>query len=309
MASQGILSPQMQPLEEPSSDGGVDKLRCSGPVLGKPVSISDGFQALSFKHAMFSGAMDPLVMVDHYTMTEPTFGAHPHAGMSAVTILFEDSKGIFNNRDSLGNDIDLAPGDLYWLKAASGAVHDEKPKPGSRAHGLQMFVNLPAEMKQDAAQSLHVSATAMPVIESDRARVRITLGESNGVEGAKSPARPMTILDAKMQTGGRFSHKVAAGHAAMILCISGKIEVRTGEELLEVSEGQALAIEARQQTYAVALHADIASHAALVTGEPIREDFVQRGPFVMSTKNELDTVEADYRAGLLGALKHGQASE
>ena len=123
---------------------GMDKPHSAGPVEGKQLSIGEGFEAISFKHDLFGGQMDPLVMVDHYTMTGPTFGAHPHAGMSAVSVLFEDSVGQFNNRDSLGNDINLEPGDLYWLKAGSGAVHDEKPLPGAKIHGLQMFVNLPA---------------------------------------------------------------------------------------------------------------------------------------------------------------------
>ena len=70
---------------------------------------------MGFRHGQFFGAMDPIIMVDHYTMTVPTFGAHPHAGLSAVTVLFEDTEGKFNNRDSLGNDFDINPGDLYWL--------------------------------------------------------------------------------------------------------------------------------------------------------------------------------------------------
>ena len=133
-------------------------------VPGKPISIGNGFRALSFNHLQYDGDMDPLLMVDHFIMSEPTFGPHAHAGMSAVSILFEDSVGVFNNKDSLGNDINLKPGDLYWLKAASGAVHDEKPTPGSRTHALQVFVNLPARMKYDAPDSLHVPATSMPCL-------------------------------------------------------------------------------------------------------------------------------------------------
>src|SRR6056297_211452 len=112
---------------------------------GAAMTRGTGFEALSFIHRQLDGLMDPLIMVDHFTMTEPTFAPHAHAGLSAVSVLFEDSTGSFRNRDSLGNDIELAPGDLYWLKAASGAVHDEAPTPGSRTHALQIFVNLPAD--------------------------------------------------------------------------------------------------------------------------------------------------------------------
>ena len=271
-------------------------------VAGKPLSIRSGFEALTFKHAMFGGLMDPLVMVDHYTMKEPTFGAHPHAGLSAVTILFEDSQGAFNNRDSLGNDIDLMPGDLYWLKAGSGAVHDEKPVSGGTAHGLQMFVNLPDRMKSEAPQALHVEAADMPRIASNGAVVRIVLGESNGVRGASSPALPMTILDAKIDAGGRFEHDVAPCHSQWIHAVHGRIEVTVGHERVTIPVGEALAIKASGKDVALNVRANVDSHAVIVTGEPIAQPFVQRGPFVMSTEAEIAEVEAAYRSGRLGEL-------
>lgn len=274
----------------------------SGPVEGQPLTIGDGFKALSFKHDMFAGQMDPLVMVDHYTMVEPTFGVHAHAGMSAVTVLFEDSKGLFNNRDSLGNDIDLEPGDLYWLKAGSGAVHDEKPLPGATIHGLQMFVNLPASMKHDAPGSLHVRAAEMPQTERKGAKVRIVLGESNGINGAQSPALPLTILDGKIAAGGHFTHEVAPGLSSWIHTIGGKTEVSDGDVSVEIPAGEALAIEARKEPVTLTLRARVDSHVVIVTGEPITERFVQRGPFVMSTEAELAQVEEDYRSGRLGEL-------
>ncbi|MBC2776718.1 pirin family protein [Parasphingopyxis marina] len=307
--AQETLTREAKTIEKPFAAGQSGEQRSFGAVPGKPISIGTGFEALSFKHAMFAGAMDPLVMIDHYIMAGPTFGAHPHAGISAVTVLFEDSQGTFNNRDSLGNDIDLKPGDLYWLKAGRGAVHDEKPTLSSRAHGLQLFVNLPAGMKQDAPQSLHVKAADMPIFERAGASVRVVLGDSNGLSGARPPALPMTILDARLDAHGQFAHEVPSGHAALLVCISGTIEVDHGEGVREVAAGQALAIEARREPFALALRTDVASQAALVTSEPIGEDFVQRGPFVMSTKTELDQVEADYRAGLLGTLTDEQSRE
>lgn len=279
-----------------------NSLETAGLTKGKPLSIGEGFEALSFKHAMFNGLMDPLVMVDHYTMTRPTFGAHPHAGMSAVTVLFEDSVGMFNNRDSLGNNIDLEPGDLYWLMAGRGAVHDEKPVPGAAAHGLQMFVNLPARMKHDAPQALHVKASAMPLFERSGAKVRIVLGESNGVTGASSPALPMTILDAKINAGGHFEHDVALGHAQWIHAVSESIEVLVWDETITIPAGEALAIGAKKEPAKLTLRACGDSHVVIVTGEPITEPFVQRGPFVMSADSEILKVEDEYRAGRLGTL-------
>ena len=111
--------------------------------------------------------MDPIIMVDHYTMTSPTFGEHPHAGLSAISLLFEDTVGQFHNRDSLGNDFDMQPGDLYWLNSGSGAVHDEAPREGSKIHGLQIFVNLPAHLRHQDPSSLLVQKDSMPILEGD----------------------------------------------------------------------------------------------------------------------------------------------
>ncbi|MEM7519052.1 MAG: pirin family protein, partial [Planctomycetota bacterium] len=187
---------------KPSLTTNIEPLVVTDPVRGRRVEIGAGFSALSFDHKEFDGLMDPLVMVDHFTMSEPTFGPHPHAGMSAVSVLFEDSRGFFHNRDSLGHDIDLGPGDLYWLKAGRGAVHDESPRPGARTHALQVFVNLPAADKRDAPDSLHVRADEMPELRGEGYRVRVVLGGSNGVSGSRSPALPLTILDIHLDAGG-----------------------------------------------------------------------------------------------------------
>src|SRR6056297_1170899 len=124
------------------------------PVDGESLSIGSGFSAQSFRARDVGPAMDPLVLVDHYVMTEPTFGTHPHAGLSAVSLIFMDSDGRFHNRDSLGNNFDLLPGDLYWLSAGRGALHNESPRDGSRIHGLQVFVNVSEALRHEAPSSL-----------------------------------------------------------------------------------------------------------------------------------------------------------
>ena len=84
----------------------------SPPLSGAALSIGGGFEARSFRAMELEVSMDPLVMVDHYVMTEPTFGVHPHAGLSAVSLLFVDSRGHYHTRDTLGTDIDIQPGEL-----------------------------------------------------------------------------------------------------------------------------------------------------------------------------------------------------
>lgn len=266
-----------------------------------PTRIRNGFDALGFSHTQFDGLMDPLIMVDHFTMTAPTFGAHPHAGMSAVSILFEDSQGRFRNRDSLGNDIDLLPGDLYWLQAGAGAVHDESPRPGARTHGLQVFVNLPAAMKRQAPDALHVPAARMPILGTDGARVRVMLGESNGVTSASSPALPLTVLDVHLEPGSSYSHRLPAHQGVWLHSVRGDAKLRwTGSER-SLPQGKAVALRTGMTLTELHIDSDAGAQVAVLHGAPVDEPFVHRGPFVMSTLAELDEVASAYAAGELGA--------
>ena len=266
---------------------------------GEPITQGSGFEALSFVHRQLDGLMDPLIMVDHFTMTRPTFGPHAHAGISAVSVLFEDSTGSFRNRDSLGNDIALAPGDLYWLKAARGAVHDEAPTLGSRTHALQVFVNLPADRKLDAPDALHVDATQMPLIEGDGHRVRVMTGKSNGVVGAAPPALPLTILDIALQAGGRFSHQADPGDASWLLAIRGDVEVDLDGSRYRLGRDAALAAHGVKD---IRLASGDGGQVALLSGKPLRESFVQQGPFAMRDAHQLEAVIAAHAAGELGSI-------
>jgi len=275
-------------------------------INGNPLEIGSGFNALSFREKEYHGAMDPLIMVDHYTMTESTFGPHPHAGLSAVSVIFEDSVGKFRNRDSLGNDFDLLPGDLYWLKAGSGIVHDEAPRKNSKTHGLQVFVNLPVSQKHSVPESLHVKATEIPVIEENGARIRIVLGESNGVKGQNSPALPMTIIEGKMQPDGSYDSSLNTEKSAWLYAIDGQLTIEVSGRKTSLSSGQSIAIQntSAQHNHVIKLinESSLSSKFAMFVGTPIKEAFVQYGPFVMSTEAEIKQIEADYRAGKLGQL-------
>lgn len=266
---------------------------------GRKIKKGVGFSANSYKHSDFHGLMDPLIMVDHFLMTEPTFGTHPHAGLSAVTVIFEDSEGTFHNRDSLGNDVDLAPGDLYWFKAARGAIHNEQPRPGSKTHALQVFVGLPAEKRHDSPSAFHISAADIPKIFGEQSEARLVLGASNGVAGANAPDFPLTILDIKIQAGGQFAHRVEIDQHAWILTVKGSPTVTWNGSSVVLQTGSAIAIDSAPE---ISFSSESNAHAVLFSGQPVRQAFVQRGPFAMGNAEELDTVEAEYRDGRLGSI-------
>ncbi|KII11502.1 pirin family protein [Phaeobacter sp. S60] len=282
----------------------IDKLAgaaCETHVLsdGRPLSIGDGFEAQSYQHADFRGLMDPLIMVDHFTMTKPTFGTHAHAGLSAVTVMFEDSEGAFHNRDSLGNDLDLAPGDLYWFKAARGALHNEATRPGAKTHALQVFVNLSAEHRHDAPAAFHVAAADIPQLAGDRATARLVLGEGTGLQGAIAPDNPLTLLDINIQAGGRFRHTGSKDHHNWILPIKGTCQVTWNAGAVDLQPGKAMAFADATD---ISFFSELGAHVVLFRGQPLHQAFVQRGPYAMGTAEELDAVEAAYRSGRLGSI-------
>lgn len=275
----------------------------SDPISGADLTVGSGFKAESFRAGDIGGAMDPLVMVDHYVMTKPTFGAHPHAGMSAVSLLFEDSEGLFHNRDSLGNDFDLQPGDLYWLSAGRGAVHDESPRANSRIHGLQVFVNVPQTRRFEPPASRLVRSKDMPVIQGADYCVKVALGESNGIRGAASPSTGMTILDGTIRPGGRFSHGAATNRGIWVQAIEGNLDITVDETVRHLDPGQAIAVRADGITKISIRNASQESvHFALFDGAQIAEPYVQDGPFVMGSLEQIVKIKAAYKAGQLGSI-------
>ena len=273
------------------------------PITGNPLNIGSGFTGVGFRHSQFPGTMDPIIMADHFTMTVPTFGTHPHAGISAVSILFEDTQGKFHNRDSLGNDFDLHAGDLFWMNAGSGALHDEAPRAGAKIHGLQVFVNLPARLKHKAPSSLHVKREAMPTLEGKGYRVRLVLGKSNEVSTSAESIWPFTILDGHVDQKAIFEHQIQQGFNAWLYAVDGKIDYQVADQWFSLNKGESITISARDQASLKVRGSSVKpGHFVVLSGEIINEEFVQQGPLAMSTQRENEEVAARYRAGELGQL-------
>jgi redox-sensitive bicupin YhaK (pirin superfamily) len=275
--------------------------RLGTPVKGLAHDIGTGFTAKHFSEEMFGGSMDPLLMVDHFVMTGPTFAPHLHAGISAVTMMFEDAEGGFLNRDTLGNTVTLEAGDLYWLAAASGAAHEETPKPGARVHALQIFVNLPARLKAAPARAIHVRAGEVPVIQGNDHRVRVLLGTSGSVEGAGGTPEEMTMLDGAIDRGGSFTHDLPEGRQAWVYVVTGNAAVWSGSEVQQIEAGSGVAIEAGSATDVV-IDAAEDTHFVLMAARPIHERFVKHGPLVMSTADDVRRTLADYADGKFGRV-------
>lgn len=245
-------------------------MRIGKTVAGTPQTIGGGFTAKHFSAEMFGGSMDPLLMVDHFVMTGPTFAPHLHSGISAVTAVFEDSRGAFLNRDTLGQNIALKAGDLYWLAAASGAAHEEKPEEGARIHALQIFVDLPNDLKNEPARAIHVQAGEVTALEGEGHRVRVLLGRSGAAVGGDGTPEEMTMLDGFLEKGGRFAHSLPAERQAWVYAVAGALTVRVQSEERVLAAGTATTV-APGSDADVVLESDEGSHFVLMAAKPIRE--------------------------------------
>lgn len=290
-------------------------VRVSDVVPGQDMTIGTGFQAKHFGEQAFGGLADPVVMLDHFHMTSPTFAPHPHAGISAVTYLFEDTLGAHVNYDSLGNHGPIHPGALHWFAAGRGAVHTEQPEGGGHhVHALQIFVNLPAVQKFDAPYAFDVEPSEIPEVRASGVRVRVVCGESNGVVAPKNAElpRPFTLLDGFLSESSTFDHDVARGWNAMICVIAGKLHVNVANEVRQLAAGDAIGVGLRSEATHASIpvrfradadantHADC--HFVVLSGPALNEPLAKHGPFVMNTAEQLDDRIAAFRRGAFGEL-------
>lgn len=247
---------------------GTPSSRLSTVVSGTRHSIGTGFSATLFSADMFGGGMDPLLMVDHFVMTQPTFPPHRHAGMSAVTMLFEDTQGIFLNQDTLGGQIKLEAGDIYWLAAASGAVHEEKPLAGSRIHGLQIFIDMPSVLKHSPALSHRADASDIPIFEEAGYRARVASIDPGNATIPTEVARGVKIIDARLQPRGCFSYRLASGHQAWIYAVDAPVVIVCGAESRPIVAGAAVTVTGGEDNILKVRAADRA-HVVLISGRPV----------------------------------------
>jgi redox-sensitive bicupin YhaK (pirin superfamily) len=245
--------------------------------------------------------LDPFIMADHFRMWQPTFGPHPHAGFSAVTYLFDDAQTGFRNRDSRGQQNHIAPGDLHWTLAGAGVLHEEVPLvPGDVAHGLQLFVNLPAQAKHMPPAALHVAGEQMPRFALGDATVKLVFGQWPVATGTVQAAQPMpapgdaTLLDVWLPADSRVSLQLSATQHALLITVEGHAQlggVAGGAWALATGAGTVL----QAGTGAPA-------RVAVLAGTPWREPLFMQGPFGMASAAEVQQAMLRYRSGEMGSL-------
>jgi redox-sensitive bicupin YhaK (pirin superfamily) len=195
----------------------------------------------------------------------------------------------------MGNRGDLRAGGAQWMKAASGVIHSEMPKQSEgRMRGFQLWINLPKAEKMSSPGYQEFSPEAIPELPFDGGKVRLLAGDYAGRRGViVDPATEVLYLDVALEAGRSFSAGLPDGHAGFVYVFEGEASI--GERALPLHH---LAVLGSGSSVYIAAGAS-GARFILVAGRPLHEPFVQYGPFVMSTREEVEQAMADYRAGRL----------
>jgi len=208
---------------------------------------------------------------------------HPHRGIETVTWLLE---GSVRHGDSLGNGGVIGPGDLQWMSAGSGIIHEEMPQRSPHGvHGLQLWVNLPAREKMRKPAYRGVTAGEVPAVPAGSGTVRVLAGEWGGARGpVVGVSGGPVYLDVELKPGGELTLPAPADRTAFCYLVSGALEPESGKPW---AEGSCVLLENGDEA---AFRAGPAgARFAFVHAPPLREPIAWGGPIVMNTREELET--------------------
>jgi redox-sensitive bicupin YhaK (pirin superfamily) len=202
---------------------------------GSTHMVGDGFPVRNlFPSNDLDGAVDPFLMLDyagprHFSPTDQPrgVGEHPHRGFETVTIMYE---GAVAHRDSAGNAGVIRPGDVQWMTAASGVVHEEMhqaewAKQGGRFHAIQLWVNLPQAHKMSAPAYQTLLNAEIPVRPLDRGAgaLRIIAGTFHGQKGPARTFTPVELYDVQLHSGARLDLSFPEGHHTSVFVLEGRV--------------------------------------------------------------------------------------
>lgn len=265
--------------------------------------VGDGFPVKSLlSYGRMREDVSPFLLLDHAgphhfapATTPRGVGQHPHRGFATVTIVYE---GEVQHRDSTGAGGSIGPGDVQWMTAASGIIHEEFhseefTRRGGDFHVVQLWVNLPARAKMSAPGYQTLLAGAIPQLElaGGKGRLRVIAGACDGVAGPAHSFTPVNVWDVQLQAGASATLPLPDGHNSLLAVLGGKVRVNgagatVGEIVLLSPEGAGVNVEAADDALLLAL-----------SGEPIAEPIAGYGPFVMNSEAEIRAAITDFNTG------------
>jgi len=264
--------------------------------------VGDGFPVRSlFSYDALGAKVSPFLLLDYTgphqfapTTGRRGVGQHPHRGFETVTIVYD---GEVEHRDSAGNGGVIGPGDIQWMTAAGGIIHEEYHSPAFAKTGgpfrmVQLWVNLPAKDKMAAARYQTIFSADVPVVDlPGGGRARIIAGDYLGAKGPAHTFTPMNVWDVRLNPRADLTLDLPEGHTAMIVVLDGQVTV-DGEPLHDAE--MFLLDRAGSE---VTLQSDGEATLLVLTGEPIDEPIVGYGPFVMNSQAEIRQAIDDFNKG------------
>jgi redox-sensitive bicupin YhaK (pirin superfamily) len=271
--------------------------------------VGDGFPVQGiFSYNDIAEKISPFLLLDYAGPAnfEPTaerhgVGAHPHRGFETVTIVYD---GGVSHRDSAGGGGTIGPGDVQWMTAASGLLHEEFHSPdyarrGGRFEMIQLWVNLPARDKMSPPSYQGITDAQIPrvALPGDAGTARIIAGEVGAAKGAARTFTPMNVWDMRLKAGRTVSIDVRDGDTTALFVLHGAIRigesqmVRAAELAVMERDGTQLVFDTLEDTVLL-----------LLNGEPLNEPVVGHGPFVMNTQAEIVQAINDFNSGKFGRM-------
>ena len=266
--------------------------------------VGDGFPVRSlFSYNTLGAHISPFLLLDYAGphVFEPTnqrrgVGEHPHRGFETVSIVYD---GEVEHRDSAGNGGVIGPGDVQWMTAAGGIVHEEYHSPGFAKTGgpfrmIQLWVNLPAKDKMAPGSYQAIQNADIPVVSlpGEAGEARIIAGDYRGTKGPARTFTPINVWDLRLKADADLTLDLPGGHTAMIVVLTGHVTIGGGHEA-----GEAEVVLLDREGGEVDIHADGDAKLLLLTGEPIDEPIVGYGPFVMNSEAEIRQAVDDFNSG------------
>jgi len=266
--------------------------------------VGDGFPVRSlFSYNTLGQHISPFLLLDyagpHYfepTETRRGVGQHPHRGFETVTIVYD---GEVEHKDSTGHGGVIGPGDVQWMTAAGGILHEEYHSPGFAKSGgpfrmVQLWVNLPAKDKTAPGGYQSLVSADIPVVELPNAagKARIIAGEFLGAKGPARTFTPINVWDVRLNSDADLTLDLPEGHTAMLVVLSGHVTVNDSQQA-----GEAEVVLLDRDGSGAAVHADGDATLLVLTGEPIDEPIAGYGPFVMNSEAEIKQAIDDFNNG------------
>ena len=238
---------------------------------------------------------DPFFLLDEFRSENKDdyiagFPMHPHRGIETITYMIE---GQFVHRDSKGNEGDLKAGEVQWMTAGRGILHEEMPAmTDGHLWGYQLWINLPAKIKMIEPKYRHIKNEDMPIVKKMGVEVKLISGTFDHQEGPVQSYYPITYMDVRLEHG---IFEITTKGTNLIYIHSGKVTVQAGSEQLEAEAGNLILVE---NVYSLNVKGNQGGFLFL-SGEPIGEPIARYGPFVMNTNEEIQKAIQDYNDGVL----------